>query len=159
MLDPKHAADEQVSDFRGRYRRVPRIVCRDDPALVDALGNLHRQVGHMRNCLERSWRLLRRSFPVEQAAHHGQDPVGPRHRDSWRPVLSLRLTCQAGWVKAVTERRPGNASLARLIAPTPLARDIEEGRIGDCHNGHHATLDRVAHHQVSGVRHAAWHVE
>ena len=46
-----------------------------------------------------------------------------------------------------------------LISFTPLSSDIEEGRIGYCHNGHHAALDRVAHHQVSGVRNAAWHVE
>src|ERR687897_1147261 len=30
-----------------------------------------------------------------------------------------------------------------LISLTPLASDVEEGRVGYCHNGHHAALDRV----------------
>src|SRR5829696_2081371 len=46
-----------------------------------------------------------------------------------------------------------------LIAPAPLASDIEASRLGDSHNGHHATLDRVAYHEVGGVRYAAGHVQ
>jgi hypothetical protein len=50
------------------------------------------------------------------------------------------------------------AEICVLVAATSLASDAEEGRIGDGRNRHHATLDRVAHHQICRLRDASWHV-
>src|ERR671921_1049188 len=48
---------------------------------------------------------------------------------------------------------------AELVAPPSLKADIETGRRGDGHHGHHAALDRVAHHQVRGFGYAAGHIQ
>jgi hypothetical protein len=46
-----------------------------------------------------------------------------------------------------------------LISSSALAGDVEGGRVGDGHDGHHAALDRVTYHQVCCVGHGPWHVQ
>ena len=45
------------------------------------------------------------------------------------------------------------------IPPLPLPRDVEGRRVGDGHDGHHPGLQRIGHHQIGGIGHAAGHVE
>src|SRR5438067_7922810 len=91
--------------------------------------------------------------------------TGPSARPCTRrpAVTRTRLTIQSASRQATRTRRTTSSSHVAHTWPSLKAAathvlDRELRRVGDEHDGHHAGLDRIAHHDIRGVGHRAGHI-
>jgi hypothetical protein len=71
--------------------------------------------------------------------------------DAWVPHVRPALRANVGLSISLTRSVLENAPLQ--------SRHIERSSFSDGHHRHHAGLNRIAHDQVGGIRHATGHIQ